>query len=72
MPGGREELLLEKSFGSELSKLLECKECLGSRRLDKAKVKRDNTFQKCSQFPRVRPAGGAKVESFGDLEKILS
>jgi hypothetical protein len=38
----------------------------------KAKLKRDNTFQKCSRGPRDKPAGGSKVKTFEDLENIVS
>jgi hypothetical protein len=45
---------------------------MGILSLHKTKLRRDNTFQKCSQVPRIRPEGGAKVESFKDLEDFLS
>jgi hypothetical protein len=38
----------------------------------KAKLRRDNTFQKCSRSLRDRLARGSKVETFEDLEKFLS
>jgi hypothetical protein len=72
MPWEREELLTEKSFRTDLLKSVKCKECVGSQSLQKAKPRRDNTFQKCSRVPRVGTTGGAKVESFKDLEKFLS
>jgi hypothetical protein len=66
MPG--EEFLFEKSFGSELSKSLKHKECMGSRSLHETKLRRSSTFQKCSRSPRDRLTGSSKVETFEDLE----
>jgi hypothetical protein len=34
-------------------------------------IRRDNTFQECRQGPRDEIVGGAKVETFEHLEKLL-
>jgi hypothetical protein len=68
MPGGREEFLFNKSFGSDLSKSLKHKECAGSRSLHETKIRRDNSFQKCSRSSRDRLIGSSKVGTFEDLE----
>jgi hypothetical protein len=67
-----EEFLCEKSLGSELSRSLRCKECTGNRSLHKEKIRRNNTSDKCYQGPGTHFPGGAKVETFGDLENLLS
>jgi hypothetical protein len=67
-----EEFLCEKSLGSELSRSLRRKECMGNRSLHKAKLRRNNTSDKCYRDPGTHFPGEAKVETFGDLENFLS
>jgi hypothetical protein len=73
MPRGREEFLLKKSFGSELSKIPEnARSAWEVKTFTKAKLRRDNTFHKCTRGPRDRLTRGSKEETFEDLENILS
>jgi hypothetical protein len=67
-----EEFLCKKSLGSELSKSLRRKECTGNRSLYKTKLRGITLQISVSEIQESHFPGGAKVETFGDLENILS
>jgi hypothetical protein len=62
-----------KSFEMGFSKSLECKLCVGDRKiLQEMKLRRHNTFIKCLQDLEVGFAGGTKVKIFEVLKSSNS